>query len=85
MLRTVLAILAVAGCASATFAQNSLDIKTINPESFRAIADFTYHTDFAQVEADQAVVNLTRFSLVFSEKRQSPMGRHPTTDLQRQP
>jgi hypothetical protein len=34
------------------------------------IADFTYHTDFAQVEADQEVVNLTRFSLFFPEKRQ---------------
>jgi hypothetical protein len=34
------------------------------------IADFTFHTDFAQVEADQEVVNLTRFSLFFPEKRQ---------------
>ena len=34
------------------------------------IADVTYHTDFAQVEADQEVVNLTRFSLFFPEKRQ---------------
>ena len=33
-------------------------------------ADLTYHTDFAQVEADQEVVNLTRFSLFFPEKRQ---------------
>ena len=33
------------------------------------IADFTYHTDFAQVEADQEIVNLTRFSLFFPEKR----------------
>jgi len=33
-------------------------------------ADFTFHTDFAQVEADQEVVNLTRFSLFFPEKRQ---------------
>jgi hypothetical protein len=33
------------------------------------IADLTYHTDFAQVEADQEVVNLTRFSLFFPEKR----------------
>jgi hypothetical protein len=32
--------------------------------------DFTFHTDFAQVEADQEVVNLTRFSLFFPEKRQ---------------
>lgn len=34
------------------------------------IADVTYNTDFAQVEADQEVVNLTRFSLFFPEKRQ---------------
>ena len=32
-------------------------------------ADFTYNTDFAQVEADQQQVNLTRFSLFFPEKR----------------
>jgi len=32
-------------------------------------ADFTYHTDFAQVEADEQQVNLTRFSLFFPEKR----------------
>src|SRR5207244_2599500 len=31
--------------------------------------DFTYNTDFAQVEADQQQVNLTRFSLFFPEKR----------------
>jgi hypothetical protein len=32
-------------------------------------ADFTYNTDFAQVEVDEQQVNLTRFSLVFPEKR----------------
>jgi hypothetical protein len=32
-------------------------------------ADLTYNTDFAQVEADQQQVNLTRFSLFFPEKR----------------
>ena len=32
-------------------------------------ADLTYRTDFAQVEADQEQVNLTRFSLYFPEKR----------------
>ena len=32
-------------------------------------ADFTYRTDFAQVEADDQQVNLTRFSLFFPEKR----------------
>ena len=33
-------------------------------------ADFTFHTDFAQVEADEQQVNLTRFSLFFPEKRE---------------
>jgi hypothetical protein len=33
-------------------------------------ADFTYNTDFAQVEADEQQVNLTRFSLLFPEKRE---------------
>jgi hypothetical protein len=33
------------------------------------VADFTVHTDFAQVEADEEQVNLTRFNLFFPEKR----------------
>jgi hypothetical protein len=33
-------------------------------------ADFTVNTDFAQVEADEQQVNLTRFSLFFPEKRE---------------
>ena len=32
-------------------------------------ADFTYNTDFAQVEVDEAQVNLTRFNLQCPEKR----------------
>ncbi len=32
-------------------------------------ADFTLNTDFAQVEADEQQVNLTRFTLFFPEKR----------------
>ncbi|HVR29986.1 MAG TPA: DUF5916 domain-containing protein, partial [Thermoanaerobaculia bacterium] len=32
--------------------------------------DLTYNTDFAEVEADQQQVNLTRFSLFFPEKRE---------------
>src|SRR6185295_7008091 len=31
--------------------------------------DFTVNTDFSQVEADEQQVNLTRFSLLFPEKR----------------
>ncbi|HJN93491.1 MAG TPA: DUF5916 domain-containing protein, partial [Dehalococcoidia bacterium] len=34
------------------------------------IGDFTYNTDFAQVEDDEQQVNLTRFSLFFPEKRE---------------
>ena len=32
--------------------------------------DFTFNADFAQVEADEQQVNLTRFSLFFQEKRE---------------
>jgi hypothetical protein len=32
-------------------------------------ADFTFNTDFAQIESDDEQVNLTRFSLFFREKR----------------
>ena len=34
------------------------------------VADLTLNTDFAQVEADEQQVNLTRFSLFFPEKRE---------------
>ncbi|MEQ1758955.1 MAG: DUF5916 domain-containing protein [Vicinamibacterales bacterium] len=33
-------------------------------------ADFTFNTDFAQVEADEQQINLSRFSLFFPEKRE---------------
>jgi len=33
-------------------------------------ADFTYNTDFAQVETDQEIVNLTRFNINLPEKRE---------------
>ena len=45
-----------------------LDIKYGITKSLTA--DFTYNTDFAQVEADEQQVNLTRFSLFFPEKRE---------------
>ncbi|MFQ5825646.1 MAG: DUF5916 domain-containing protein, partial [bacterium] len=35
----------------------------------KLISDITFNTDFAQVEADQEQVNLSRFSLFFPEKR----------------
>jgi len=44
-----------------------LDIKYGVTKSLTA--DFTYNTDFAQVEVDEAQVNLTRFNLQFPEKR----------------
>ena len=40
------------------------------PISQSLVADLTYNTDFAQVEDDEAQVNLTRFSLFFPEKRE---------------
>jgi len=45
-----------------------VDVKYATTENLTA--DFTYNTDFAQVEADQSQVNLTRFSLFFPEKRE---------------
>ena len=45
-----------------------LDVKYGLTQSL--IADFTVNTDFAQVEADEQQVNLTRFSLFFPEKRE---------------
>ena len=36
----------------------------------RLTADFTWRTDFSQVEADQEQVNLTRFPLLYPEKRE---------------
>jgi hypothetical protein len=45
-----------------------LDVKYGVTENLTA--DFTYNTDFAQVEADEQQVNLTRFRLLFPEKRE---------------
>ncbi len=50
------------------YADTGLDVKygiTAN-----LTADFTFNTDFAQVEVDEQQVNLTRFSLFFPEKRE---------------
>ncbi len=44
-----------------------IDVKYGLSQNFTA--DFTYNTDFAQVEADEQQVDLTRFSLFFPEKR----------------
>jgi len=43
--------------------------------------DVTFNTDFAQVEADNQQVNLTRFSLFFPEKRQFFQERSSTFDF----
>jgi len=45
-----------------------LDVKYGITENLTA--DFTFNTDFAQVEVDEQRVNLTRFSLFFPEKRE---------------
>ena len=45
-----------------------LDVKYALSPSMSA--DFTVNTDFAQVEADDTQVNLTRFNLFFPEKRE---------------
>ncbi|MCB0471463.1 MAG: carbohydrate binding family 9 domain-containing protein [Flavobacteriaceae bacterium] len=44
-------------------------------------ADFTVNTDFAQAEADDQLVNLTRFSLFFPEKRQFFLERASVFDF----
>lgn len=49
-------------------ADAGVDIKLGVTESLTA--DFTVNTDFAQVEADERQVNLTRFELSFPEKRE---------------
>ncbi len=43
--------------------------------------DLTYNTDFAQVEADDQQVNLTRFSLFFPEKRRFFLERSSVFDI----
>jgi hypothetical protein len=45
-----------------------LDLKY--PITSNMTLDLTFNTDFAQVEVDDQMVNLTRFSLFFPEKRQ---------------
>ena len=50
------------------YADAGLDVKWGVTENL--VADFTYNTDFAQVEVDEQQVNLSRFSLFFPEKRE---------------
>ena len=56
-----------------------IDVK-YSPTSNLAL-DLTVNTDFAQVEADDQQINLTRFSLFFPEKRQFFQERASTFDF----
>ncbi|MCK5101561.1 MAG: hypothetical protein KAR17_02060, partial [Cyclobacteriaceae bacterium] len=60
--------------------QIGLDIQHAFSDNLNA--DFTINTDFAQVEADNQVVNLSRFSLFFPEKRRFFLERASTFDFQ---
>ena len=55
-------------------AAGGLDVKYGITQSLAA--DFTYKTDFAQVEADEQQINLTRFNLFFPEKREFFLENH---------
>jgi hypothetical protein len=59
---------AVAGSAVDVTREIGLDAKI--SVSSTLVADVTVNTDFAQVEADQQQINLTRFPLFFPEKRE---------------
>jgi hypothetical protein len=48
-------------------AEGGLDVKYAVTQGL--VADLTVNTDFAQVEADEQQINLTRFNLFFPEKR----------------
>ena len=50
------------------YADAGLDVKYGITENLTT--DFTFNTDFAQVEVDEQQVNLTRFNLFFPEKRE---------------
>lgn len=59
--------------------QIGLDIQHAFSDNLNA--DFTINTDFAQVEADDQEVNLSRFSLFFPEKRRFFLERASTFDF----
>ena len=56
------------GLANVVTGDIGLDVKYGVTQNL--VADLTLNTDFAQVEADEQQVNLTRFSLYFPEKRE---------------
>ena len=57
-----------AGSAASRNGDYGLDVKYGITQNLTA--DFTWNTDFAQVEVDEQQVNLTRFNLFFPEKRE---------------
>ena len=57
-----------AGFSNDATGDAGLDVKYSITENL--VADFTLNTDFAQVEADEQQINLTRFSIFFPEKRE---------------
>ena len=60
-------------------AQIGLDVQHAFSDNLNV--DLTVNTDFAQVEADNQLVNLTRFSLFFPEKRRFFLERSSTFDF----
>jgi hypothetical protein len=60
--------LAASGLARDFHRNAGVDLK-YSPTASMTV-DVTYRTDFSQVEADQQQVNLTRFNIVFPEKRE---------------
>ena len=58
------------GASSPTSTDGDIGLDVKYSPTQNLVADFTYNTDFAQVEADEQQVNLTRFSLFFPEKRE---------------
>lgn len=56
------------GGSQETVAEPGLDLKTHLTSDL--VADVTLNTDFAETEADQQQVNLTRFKLFYPEKRE---------------
>jgi len=62
-----------------TLTKAGLDLKY--PLTQTMTLDVTFNTDFAQVEADRAQINLTRFPLFFPEKREFFLEGAGTFDL----
>lgn len=64
----------IAGVSDQTGDGESDDVSDIGADvkinlTSKLVADLTYKTDFAEAEADDQAINLTRFPLLFAEKR----------------